>query len=106
MKHPTSEQLQPLLNAVDTAVWCLAVKDQTRKGLRCKIDWKSALKELEDAWYKYQITTDDKVLVLGVGLRTLRYWEIKFGHRLQTKRTTKNGRPKKRVNGFTRSYGT
>ena len=58
MKHPTPEELKPLLNAVDTAVWAWAVK-----GGRVKVDWKSALKELREAWEAFQIKTDDSILV-------------------------------------------
>lgn len=65
MKHPTPEQLLPLIQAIDTACWCLAVKEHTRKGTKCKVDWKFSLVELRQAWEKYQIQQDDSVLVLS-----------------------------------------
>lgn len=63
MKHPTKEQLQPLLNAVDTAVWCWAVQSNSkRKG---QVDWKSSLKDLTEAWHMYQLTLSDSEAVLS-----------------------------------------
>lgn len=65
MKHPTPEQLKPLLQAVDTAVWAWAVKTQTRRGNKIKVDWKQALDELSEAYKQFEIVTDDKILVMS-----------------------------------------
>jgi len=63
VNHPTKEQLQPLLNAVDTAVWAWAVKENTKKGQSCRVNWKAAIQELSEAYHMYQLTMSDKVLV-------------------------------------------
>lgn len=63
MKHPTPEQLKPLLQAVDTAVWAWAVKSQTRRGNKVRVNWKNALQELTEAYHMFELTTDDSVLV-------------------------------------------
>lgn len=61
---PTPETDQPahltkLLNAVDTACWCLDVKKNTRKWEHCKVDWKNALIELQEAWQMYKYENGD-----------------------------------------------
>lgn len=63
MKHPTPEELLPLLQAVDTAVWAMSVKNHTKTGQRCKVDWKGALKDLILEWERYQIKMSDLVAV-------------------------------------------
>lgn len=65
MTHPTPEELKPLLDAVDVACWALAVKKHTRKGTRCKVDWKSALDDLCEAWGKFQMKQSDLVAVFS-----------------------------------------
>ncbi len=67
MRHPTPEELKPLLMAIDTARWCMAVKEHTLKGVRCKVDYKNALKELWETWDQWQIKMDDKIAVLSNG---------------------------------------
>lgn len=63
MKHPTPEQLQPLLNAIDTAAWAWAVKQNTIKGRRLRVDWKGAIQYLVEVWEMFQLSVDDSVLV-------------------------------------------
>lgn len=65
MNHPTKEELLPLLQAVDTACWCLAVKEHTRKGTKCKVNWKESLSDLQKAWEDFQIKMDDRVLTIA-----------------------------------------
>ena len=65
MKHPTPEQLKPLLNAVDVACWAIAVKQHTRKGTKCRVDWKSSLVDLQEAWRMFQLVTDDKIAIIS-----------------------------------------
>lgn len=60
MKHPTQEQLEPLLKALDVATWAWAVKINTKKGQSCKVDWKNAVDELCDAWQRFKMDCDDK----------------------------------------------
>jgi hypothetical protein len=48
--------MNDLIKAVDTAVWCLAVKKHTKKGQRCKgceVNLKASLDNLEVAYLKY-----------------------------------------------------
>lgn len=66
MKHPTPEQLKPLLNAIDVAVWAYAVKTQSRKS-RVKVDFKGAMQDLTEAFHMFQLATDDRVLVTSDG---------------------------------------
>ncbi len=61
---PTQEQLAPLLAAVDTACWALAVKQNTKKGQRCRADWKASLAELQTAWDRYQLAVSPLVAVV------------------------------------------
>lgn len=75
MSHPTPEQLNPLLKAVDVACWCLAVKENTRKGQRCMVDVKGALKDLQIAWGEYQLATSDFVATLPDDAELLRAGE-------------------------------
>lgn len=63
MKHPTPEQLKPLIDAVDVACWALAVKQNTKKGQRCKADVKGALADLQEAWGMFQLSTSDGELI-------------------------------------------
>jgi len=56
--------LKELIQAVDTAVWCWSVRQNTKKGRGIKVDWVSALNELSDAYEKYQLKTSDKVAVI------------------------------------------
>ena len=62
LKHPSPDQLEPLLRAVDTAVWTWAVKTQTRRGNSVKVDWKSAQQDLAEAWHMFQIACDAHIL--------------------------------------------
>lgn len=64
MKHPTPEQLKPLIDAVDVACWCLAVKANTKKGRKCRVDVKSALVELQEAWSMYQLSQSEGVAMI------------------------------------------
>lgn len=64
MKHPTPEQLLPLLKAVDTAVWAWAIKTNTKKGQSCPVKWKDAIQDLLEAYHMYELTMSDKVAVL------------------------------------------
>lgn len=57
------KNIQPLLNAVDTACWCLAVKANTKKGQSCKVDWKSALVELQEAWGAFQLANSGEAII-------------------------------------------
>jgi hypothetical protein len=68
MKHPNPDQLKPLLNAVDTAVWAWAVKANTKKGQSCRVDWKNAIQELSEAYHMYQLAMSDKVAVLSASI--------------------------------------
>lgn len=65
MKHPTEEDLRELLEAIDTAMWCLAIKKNTKKGKKCPVDWKSSLDDLQKSWEVYQIKMSDKEGCLG-----------------------------------------
>lgn len=65
VKHPTPEQLENLIEAVDVACWTWAVKQNTKKGQKCVVDWKSALQDLNDAWHMYQLRQSDAVAVFG-----------------------------------------
>jgi hypothetical protein len=62
-KDFTLEEIIHLLNAVDVACWCLAVKENTKKGQRCRVDWKSALNDLRDAYEKFKIEQANKLEV-------------------------------------------
>lgn len=51
MKHPSPEQLKPLINALDTFLWCRAVqRNKKNKGERCPVDVKSAELDLSEAY--------------------------------------------------------
>lgn len=60
MKQPTPEQLAPLLASIDVACWAWAVQKGTKNGQSCKVDWKSALDELQVAWSAYLQAAMDK----------------------------------------------
>ena len=60
MRHPTPEQLKPLINAVDVACWALAVKANTKKGFKCPVDVKSSLIDLQEAWGNFQLQVLDE----------------------------------------------
>jgi hypothetical protein len=51
-----SEHLTKLLKAVDTAVWCWAVKTNTIPGRKIKVDWKAAFDELQAAYYDFELS--------------------------------------------------
>jgi len=61
VKHPTPEQLKPLLAAVDVACWAISVKEATKKGQRCRVDVKGALQDLREAWGMYCLATEDRI---------------------------------------------
>jgi hypothetical protein len=56
LKHPSPEELRPLLDAIDVAVWAWAVKSHTSAGQPCEVDWKQSLDDLGRAWIAYQNT--------------------------------------------------
>lgn len=58
------KNIEPLLNAVDTAVWCWEVKKNTKKERGISVDWKKAFDELSEAFQSYQIKTLDCVAVI------------------------------------------
>jgi len=43
--------------------WAWAVKNSSRKNI--KVDWKSALNELNEAWHLFQLSTCDFEIVLS-----------------------------------------
>lgn len=55
MKHPTPEQLQPLLNAVDTAIWA-----HNCRHSRVKVDFKGAFQDLIEAYGMFRLATEVK----------------------------------------------
>ena len=57
------KNIEPLLKAVDTACWALAVKSSTKRGQSCKVDWKGALVDLQDAWGLFQITNSGEIVI-------------------------------------------
>lgn len=65
MRHPTPEELKPLIQAIENAIWCLAVKEHTKKGHRCKVDWKQSLVELSEAYENFQIIVDDSIVTIS-----------------------------------------
>lgn len=62
MRHPTDEELAPLLRAIDIAAWAWNVKKNTPKGRSCPVDWRGAFQDLSEAWHMFQLTTDDSVI--------------------------------------------
>lgn len=53
LRHPTPDELKPLLEAVDTFVWAWAVKTQSnRRGV---VNWKGAIEDLTAAYERFQI---------------------------------------------------
>lgn len=57
------KNIEPLLKAVDTACWCLAVKANTKKGHSCKVDWKSSLVDLQEAWGAFQLANSGEMFI-------------------------------------------
>lgn len=61
MKHPTPEELKPLLAAVDVATWAWSAKPI--RGVRnVKVDWAGAIDDLRDSWESFQRSMDDRGL--------------------------------------------
>ena len=57
--------LKDLLGKVDVACWAWAVKTNTKKGQRARVDWKSAIEELCEEWQKFQLKTSEAEAVLS-----------------------------------------
>jgi hypothetical protein len=69
--NKNNDAFRELIQAVDTAMWCWSIRQNTRKGCSIKVDWVSALvdwvsalNELSDAYEKYQLKTSDKIAVI------------------------------------------
>jgi hypothetical protein len=65
MRHPTPEELKPLLDAVDVVCWAWAVKTNTKKHEKCRADWKGAIVDLQEAFGAFQLQQSDAVAVLS-----------------------------------------
>ena len=63
----SKEELENLIKVTDTAVWCWNIKKSTKKGSRCKVDWKSAFDDLSNAYWKYRdaVFNERNVVVLA-----------------------------------------
>lgn len=58
-----ADEYYDLLQAVDTACWCLSVRQNTKQRQRCKVDWESSLRDLQDAWQEFKLRMEDRELV-------------------------------------------
>jgi hypothetical protein len=66
MKHPNEEELLPLLQKLDTAIWAWEVNKQSRR--KGQVNWKGAIDELSEAYQAFQVKQSDLVAVPSEGV--------------------------------------